>query len=451
MQRRLTLALLLTALASILLVGFGVLAMAQISARSNAETRVIERLPALTIQGQADRNERGRGELRRAFAFERIEPIAVDDAGNVKFAGERRGPEREPIELTLNEEQTQAFLAEETVLISEDRSVIGLRKFESVVRRPAGADGVLVEERVSAIGRQSAVWFLVSSLFVLAGAAAAGAWLARRLTQPIQQIKQTTSAIAGGDLAARAEVSGSDEVADLANEVNQMAGDLQRSRSLDRQFLMSVSHDLKTPLTAIAGYGEALSDGAIDDPERVGGVIQNHARRLDRLVGDLLDLARLDANRFTLNVTTFDASTVVGRTTAGLQQKASDLNVELVFDASPGAQTVGDPDRTEQAVSNLIENALRFARNQVDVTVSQSVEWTVISVSDDGPGIAQEDQDYIFDRLYTGKAQPEQAENSTGLGLAIVKELANAMGGQTQVATSASDGAQLIMRLPRAK
>lgn len=456
MQRRLTIALVATALASILLVGFGVLAMAQISAISNTENRVRDRLPALTtaltIQDQTGRNDRGRPELRQAFGFQRIEPIRVDANGKVSTRNGRRRTPPTDIDLTLSEDQINAYLQQETVLISDRSTVLAVKRL-AVDETDTSNDtaGIMVQAPVTTVTRQAVVWFLLSSLMVLAGAAAAGVWLARRLTKPIQEIKHTTSAIANGDLNARARVAGNDEVADLANEVNQMAADLKRSRALDRQFLMSISHDLKTPLTAIAGYGEALSDGAIDDPQRVGNVIQNQAQRLDRLVGDLLDLARLDANRFALNTTTFDASTVVGRTAAGLNQKATSVDITLVVEGQAEAKTLGDPDRTEQAVGNLIDNALRFARSRVVLNVDQDDAWTIIAVSDDGPGISPEDQDYIFDRLYTGKANPSQTENSTGLGLAIVKELAHAMGGDTKATVSGSGGAKLMMRLPRSR
>ncbi len=456
MQRRLTIALLATALASILLVGFGVLAMAQISAISNAENRVRDRLPVLTsapaVQDQIGRNDRGRRALRQAFGFQRIEPIQVEANGRVTIGNGRRRAPAASIDLTLRDDEITAYLDHETVLISNRSAVLAVRRLaDNDANTSNGTPGILVQAPVTTVTRQAVVWFLLSSLMVLAGAAAAGLWLARRLTKPIQQIKQTTSAIANGDLDARASVEGNDEVADLANEVNQMAVDLKRSRALDRQFLMSISHDLKTPITAIAGYGEALSDGAIDDPKRVGNVIQNQAQRLDRLVGDLLDLARLDANRFALNSTTFNAATVVGRTATGLNPKASSADIALVVDGKTEAQTLGDPDRTEQAVGNLIDNALRFARRRVTISVGQDEAWTTIAVSDDGPGISPEDQNYIFDRLYTGKAQPSQSENSTGLGLAIVKELANAMGGDTKATVSESGGAKLMMRLPRAE
>jgi two-component system sensor histidine kinase BaeS len=290
---------------------------------------------------------------------------------------------------------------------------------------------------------------VLSSLAVIGGAVVAGLLLAGRLAKPIRQIKAATAAIAAGNLDARVEPTGSDELADLGHEVNRMAADLQRSKALDRQFLMSVSHDLKTPLTAISGYAEGLSDGAISNTRAAGQVIGNHARRLDRLVGDLLDLARLDSNRFRLNIRPFDLSVLTGRTVAGLANHAAGHGLTLVRDGLETITVSADSDRTAQAIGNLVDNAIKFATSTVTVGVGTYGDgWAVVSVRDDGPGIAEGDLPYIFDRLYTGRAQPERAENPTGLGLAIVRELANAMGGTVTAANNPGGGACISLLLP---
>ncbi len=227
-----------------------------------------------------------------------------------------------------------------------------------------------------------------------------------------------------------------------------MAADLQRSKALDRQFLMSISHDLKTPLTAIAGYAEGLSDGAVTDPRAAGDVIGNHARRLDRLVGDLLDLARLDANRFRLNIRGFDLSVVAGRTVAGLVNQAGQHGITLTRTGVEAAVVSADSDRTAQAIANLIDNAIKFARSRIDVAVEVGDDWAMVSVSDDGPGIAEADLPHIFDRLYTGAAQPQRAENPTGLGLAIVRELTHAMGGRVAAGNNPTAGPGCVLRCP---
>jgi two-component system sensor histidine kinase BaeS len=259
-------------------------------------------------------------------------------------------------------------------------------------------------------------------------------------------------------------------VADLGLAVNKMAADLERSKALDRQFLMSVSHDLRTPLTAISGYAEALRDGATTDAAGAGEVIGNHAARLEHLVGDLLDLARLDANRFRLDIQPFDLSVVAGRVVAGLANQASQRGIRLAMasgSTAPPVRVVGDPNRTTQAITNIVENALKFAEGTVDVEVlldrtaqDQSDRnepdrdgqdrpvMASVSVTDDGPGFAEEDLPYVFDRLYVGKAKPRAEESSTGLGLAIVGELAAAMGGRVTAGNGPGGGASLRFELP---
>lgn len=461
MQRRFAIALAATALVSILLVGFGVLAMAQLSARSNAEDQVERGLRVvgdlLVSSGRPSRQiETSVLGLRGDFDLAIMEPVTINEDGSLNPIENRlRGP-ASPVRnfpvLQLDDDQLALVLDGETVLISEDRIVYGVRVV--TVERPNGQPNfripVLAGQTVTAVSRQTVAWFFLSSLVVLFGAVAAGLWLAKRLTGPLKAIEATTSAIAGGDLGARVDHTGNDEVADLGRAVNKMAGDLERSKALDRQFLMSVSHDLRTPLTAISGYAEALRDGAITDPVSAGDIIGNHADRLGHLVGDLLDLARLDANRFTLQQQVFDLAVVTGRLTAGMANRAEQQGIAIQLAASPSIHVLADPDRAAQAIGNLVDNAFKFAETTISIELETDTAWATVSVSDDGPGIPTEDLEHIFDRLYTGSAQPEQAENPTGLGLAIVRELAGAMGGHVIAANNTNGGAMLSLSLPLA-
>lgn len=182
-------------------------------------------------------------------------------------------------------------------------------------------------------------------------------------------MQSATTAIAVEDLSARVQDVGTDEKADLGLAVNRMAEDLQRSKALDRQFLMSVSHDLKTPLTAISGYAEALQDGAVTDPQATGEVIGNNAHRLHRLVGDLLDLATLAANRFRFDVRPFNLAVLAGRTAAGQVRQAEQHGLTLVQHGAPSVYVNADADRTAQAIGNLIDNAIKFASATVTMVV----------------------------------------------------------------------------------
>jgi two-component system sensor histidine kinase BaeS len=220
----------------------------------------------------------------------------------------------------------------------------------------------------------------------------------------------------------------------LARSINGMAQSLQDGRDRERQLLLSVSHDLRTPLTSIRGFAEAISDGAIDDTSQAARVIIAESRRLERLVGDLLDLTKLEAKQMSISVRPTDAAEVVRTTAEGFRPAAERAGIRLVVEVPTerAPAVMVDPDRLAQIVANLVENALTFARTSVRVGMtlgdtSSAAGEQVITVDDDGPGIAQGDLTRVFDRFYQADHGPNRQFGS-GLGLAIVAELAGAMG-----------------------
>jgi two-component system sensor histidine kinase BaeS len=291
--------------------------------------------------------------------------------------------------------------------------------------------------------------------FVLALAIGVAIWLARRLTRPIQQIEGAAQRLARGDLSARATVppSADGELVALAATLNDMAAQLEVARGTERSFLLSISHDLRTPLTSIRGYAEALGDGTIDDGDpdarrRAAHVIGAEARRLERLVQDLLDLSRLDSRQFSLRPRPGNATTVVRDAAAAFVPQARELGLSLSTTPSPDVQADLDPERLAQIVANLVENALKYATSRVEVrVVAQESGQFAIIVADDGPGIAPDKLAAVFDRLYTVRETPGRAVG-TGLGLAIVRELAIAMGGHAWAETVPEGGSRLVVSLP---
>jgi signal transduction histidine kinase len=295
-------------------------------------------------------------------------------------------------------------------------------KYVVVVARPPESDA-----------RPALGWFLVASAGTIALGFVIALWLSRGLTNRLRAAQATTHSIAAGDLSARVPEPGTndqDEVADLSRSINSMAVQLERARGLERQFLMSITHDLRTPLTSIQGYAEALADEAIE-PKKAAETILAQSQRLNRLVTDLLDLARLDARSFSLDVVSGDVVGVVAGTARAFAPKAADRNIALSFQdtGSPAIYASMDAMRLDQAVANLIDNALKFAQTRIDVSVFVHEGWVAISVADDGNGIAADDLPHVFERLYVAKARPTPKESGSGLGLAIVRELIGAMGG----------------------
>jgi signal transduction histidine kinase len=281
--------------------------------------------------------------------------------------------------------------------------------------------------------------------FLLAAAAALVAcvllsfWLARRLVRPLAAVEATARVLASGDLSARVALGDrtEDEIAEVGNALNVMAAQLEAARGSERAFLLSVSHDLRTPLTSIRGYAEALADGTLDgeDPQarrRAADVIMSESRRLERLVRDLLDLSRLDSHQFSLHPQTVDAGVVVRDAVEAFRPHADELGLSLTVTTDTPIPADLDPERLGQIVANLVENALKYARTSVAVGVSAISDTVTITVADDGPGIPSDVADRVFERLYTGRDGPGRSIG-TGLGLAIVRELAAAMGGTAAV------------------
>ncbi|MGA8296166.1 MAG: HAMP domain-containing sensor histidine kinase [Acidimicrobiales bacterium] len=182
----------------------------------------------------------------------------------------------------------------------------------------------------------SVSYFLIAGGISLVAAAAAAAIVTRRVSRRVVDAAVAARRIAAGDLSTRLDPSRSDvgELETLRVSLNQMAARLEDLRDLDRQFLLAVSHDLRTPLTSILGYAEAIVEGEADDPTRAARVVVAEANRLERLIGDLLDLARLDAHQFALNLGTIDAANAVSQAAASHHYAAESAGVDLVVEAA---------------------------------------------------------------------------------------------------------------------
>ena len=245
-----------------------------------------------------------------------------------------------------------------------------------------------------------------------------------------------------------------DELVSLADSVNSMAARLEGSRDRERQVLLSVSHDLRTPLTSIRGYAEAIEDGVSADPASAARVIVAESRRLERLVADLLDLAKLETQHLSLRLDRVDAGSVAVAAAEAARPLAARRSVAVeVAPAAPGSALVtADPDRLGQVVANLIENAVAHAGSRIAVRVGHDVGGSIaISIDDDGPGIPPEDLGRVFDRFYQVD-RGSSARGGSGLGLAIVAELTRAMGGTVEAESPSPSGAgtRMVVHLPAA-
>jgi two-component system OmpR family sensor kinase len=270
---------------------------------------------------------------------------------------------------------------------------------------------------------------LLAGLAALLLAAVLSFAVARSIARPIRRVADATRALAADESHDPLPTGGTTELASLARAFNQMTEQLAASREAERDFLLSVSHELKTPLTAIRGYSEGLADGAFE-PDEAARVISLEASRLERLVRDLLDLARMNRSEFSVQREPVDLAEVAREAVRRHEAAARQFVVAL---AAEGDETWvdADADRVLQVASNLVENALRVT--PAGGAVSVRAEPGRLLVSDTGPGIPPEDVPHAFERFYLYDKADKDRPLGSGLGLAIVKQLATAMGGDVSV------------------
>jgi two-component system sensor histidine kinase BaeS len=261
-------------------------------------------------------------------------------------------------------------------------------------------------------------------------AAVAAFVLARRISRPVDRVAAAARTLASGAHPDPVPVEGATELATLADAFNDLAAQLRKAQEAERNFLLSVSHELKTPLTAIRGYAEAVEDGAVD-PREAAATVAAEARRLERLVRDLLDLAQMNRTDFSVHNSEIDLADVAEDAVRRYGKQATSFGVELHAIVDASAPAIGDADRVLQIVSNLVENALRLTPPGGEVRVVATPG--VLRVEDTGPGLAEADTERAFERFYLHERYGRERQVGTGLGLAIVKELALAMGGDVEV------------------
>jgi two-component system, OmpR family, sensor kinase len=275
-----------------------------------------------------------------------------------------------------------------------------------------------------------------------------GLYLSRRITRPLLALSEAADEVAGGNYGVEVpSPRGSDEISHPSARFSDMAAKLAESEQLSRNFLMSVSHELRTPLTAIRGHVAALREGVIDDAamqEASLGVIGEEAMRLERLVGDVLDLAKLDANRFTVLQEEVDMQRLVERAYAAFAEVARRRALDYHLDVSAHPVIVTDGDRVLQIISNLLSNAFRWTPEggRVELVLSEDDTWVSVVVADSGPGITVEERGRIFRPFWSRDG------GGTGLGLAIARELAVALGGGIEVRSEPGLGSKFELLLP---
>lgn len=319
---------------------------------------------------------------------------------------------------------------------------------------------LLVQPRAAAlaVGNGTARRLLDALAIACGVALLLGLLVSRRLAQPLKKTADAARALAAGERGVRVEPVGPAEVADVAVALNTLGDNLAGSEARQRNFLMSVSHDLRTPLTAIRGYAESLADGMIgpDQVQRVGEVMVGEAERLDRFVADLLDLARLDAQEVRVDLVWVDVHSVIETAATVWSPRCAAEQVPLMVDRPQGelwAHT--DPARLRQVIDGLLENALRVVPAGRPIILASWPDTgpdgrpqAVVEIRDGGPGLTDEDLPVAFERSALYHRYKGIRRVGTGLGLAIVHQLVVRLGGTVEAGHAVEGGARFTVRLP---
>ncbi|MGB1285571.1 MAG: HAMP domain-containing sensor histidine kinase, partial [Aggregatilineales bacterium] len=258
--------------------------------------------------------------------------------------------------------------------------------------------------------------------------------ISRGIAHPLQGLARGAEAVADGKYDYTVLETGPPEIRAVAQAFNHMSGEVRASQQSQREFLASVSHDLKTPLTSIQGYSQAIVDGATPDVSGSAAIIHDEAARLNRMVLELTDLMRIQSGRFSMKLTALDVSAMADGIGQRLQMMADKKQITLHVATDTVPKIAGDGDRMAQVFNNLVSNAIKYTPNggEVWLQIHDTQDGVEIVVRDTGEGIPEEDLSRIFERFYrVDKVGGPQ--RGTGLGLAISREIVAAHGGRISV------------------
>lgn len=388
-----------------------------------------------------------------ALATQNLEDATGDRlffVGLDPYPGQPHDLEPLPAEMVPSEVLAGGRLIEfEFQVPGEDRRYLG-------VSHPLDLEGstiasLVVAKPTTELRERSVTLLTRLALAFLGGVMVAGLfawWVTRRITKPVQGLARAADQIAAGrydvDLP---DVPSDDEIGHLAERFGGMANRLRETEELERNFLMSVSHELRTPLTAIRGHVEAMREGVVDDPELRAeslDVVALETGRLERLVGDVLDLAKLDAHRFTVLREEVDMRRLLDRAYAGFTEEARRRSIDYRQEIGGEAVIVSDGDRVLQIISNLLANAFRWTPDGGRIELAMEAEngTVAVAVADTGPGVSPAERERIFRPFYSHDG------GGTGLGLAIANELAGALGGRIRLESEPGLGSRFELVLP---
>jgi two-component system OmpR family sensor kinase len=369
------------------------------------------------------------------------------EVGTVSASGQVSGTAANLLPPRLVREGARGIRVSTTVRSPQGLMLVEIRKKRGggslVLALPRGSVDAQAQGSLLRIGLALLIGLVVAIL--------AGALLSRWLARPLIAVARTAARIARGERGVPVETNGPAEVVAVADALASLDGALASSEVRQREFLLSISHELRTPLTALRGYAEAISDGMVGpaDLPRVGEVLMAETRRLDHFVADLLELARLEADDFTIRPVAVELGELLRATRDAWLGRAAGLGVQLVLEAQD-VPLRSDPRRLRQIVDGLVENALRVTPEGSSIRIAgwSDDAGVAIEVKDGGPGLTAEDAAQAFERGVLRERYRDSRPVGTGLGLSIAARLVARLGGSIRAGTAVSGGAVFTVTLP---
>jgi len=337
----------------------------------------------------------------------------------------------------------------EAIQIRPDNTLVGLLLLGTPDERARSAG--LYHDFIRAITGGT----LYSALGAAVLALVLGYWVTGRTLKPIQTLTEATREIGKGNLAVRVNVSGNDEISQLARSFNVMSAALEEAERKRRELVADVAHELRTPLTVLKSNLEGIEDGVVQWSPDLLGTLSGEVERLSRLVSDLHVLALADAGRLEPNLEPVDCARLLARTADAFGPVAASCGVSLHVAGDENLTVLGDPVRLGQVLSNLVDNSIRYtpAGGRITLAAEEAGDGdparVVLVIEDTGEGIPEPDIPHIFERFYRGDKSRSRKTGGSGLGLAIAHDIVKAHSGTISVTSAPGKGARFAIVLPR--
>ncbi len=406
--------------------------------------------------------------LYRAFEFidsgEETNVILADTNGKILWCTQL-DPQKETYvdrEKILSEETIKKAVAS-GFSVTEETTLDGVLKHPCYVKSleviaDGETQGVLFVTAISSNVYNFVVstvkTIVMSCMWVMCGAIIASYFISEKIVRPIRQMSHAAREFAVGKLDVRVPVTGNDEVSDLAMAFNNMASSLERNEETRRTFLANVSHDMRTPMTTIGGFIDAILDGTIpeDQYEHYLKIVSSEIKRLSRLVSTLLDISKIQAGERKFSMEPFDICELSRQIIISLEQRLTDKNLDVEFECDEDRMiAVADRDAIYQVLYNICDNGVKFSYDggKYKISVKDSDKKILVSVYNEGDGIPKEDLPYVFDRFYKSDKSRGLDKNGVGLGMYISRTIIEAHGENITVRSKQGEFCEFTITLKK--